>query len=98
MEWITPIRWAIGIAVLGFAVFVMIGNWLTLINLFNKKGSTSFIPLFGGCLAMVGILITPFPHKAYWFWTPLLLDWGCIPMWTWVGIAQLKKKKPTSEP
>ena len=97
MEWIMLIRWIGGGAVLAIGLFVIIGNWITLINLLSKKGSTSFIPLIGGCLAVIGILIAPFPNRFYWFWTPLLFDWGCIPMFAWIAVTRLAKKNEDSE-
>lgn len=97
-EWIVTARWIVGIAFLGAGCFIMIENWSMLINLFFKESRAPFVPLAGGCLAVIGILIAPFENQVYWFWTPLLLDWGCIPMWIWLGIAETKKHRKRQRP
>ena len=100
MEWLIPIRWLVGGPILAFGAFVSVGNWITLINVMITKGSTSFIPILGGSIAFIGLLIIPLPGRLPWVWVPFVADWGCIPMWTLVGIAALTgrlKRKDTSE-
>lgn len=100
-EWINTVRWVIGIAILGVGAYIIIENWSMAINLFFKESRAPFVPLAGSCLAVLGILIAPFENQIYWFWTPLLVDWGCIPMWIWLGMAErkrAKKHRPSKEP
>jgi len=92
MEWINTIRWVIGGFAIAFGAFVAIGNWTTLIRVIITKGSTSFIPLIGGCLAVFGLLVIPLPGRLPWVWIPLLADWGCVPMFTVMGATILHKK------
>jgi hypothetical protein len=100
MEWLIPIRWIVGGAALAIGAFASLGNLITLINVIVTKGSTSFIPFLGGTIGFLGLLVIPFPGRFPWLWVPLVVDFGCIPMWSLVGIAALTgrlKRKDSSE-
>jgi hypothetical protein len=88
-ETIEIIRWILGGGAVAFGAFVSIGNWITLIGAIVTKSSTSFIPLIGGVLAAIGVLILPIDGIWRWAWVPLFTDFGTVPLWTWAGIASL---------
>ncbi len=89
MEWLIPIRWLVGGAAILLGTLVAMRNWITLIRLCITKESTSFVPLVGGFLGALGLLIVPLPGRSGWIWLPLVGDWGCLPMWTWIGVTAL---------
>ncbi|MDA7521686.1 hypothetical protein N8606_01760 [Akkermansiaceae bacterium] len=91
-EIIEIIRWILGGAAVVFGAFVSVGNWITLIGVLVTKGSSSFVPLVGGVLAAIGLLILPIDCIWKWAWVPLVTDFGTIPLWTWAGIASLFNK------
>jgi len=97
MEWLTTIRWILGGAAMALGAFVALGNWLTLIKMVITEGSSSFIPILGGSLAFLGLLIIPVPGRFPWLWVPLVADWGCVPMWSFIGISLLKGGRRNEE-
>jgi hypothetical protein len=81
------IRWIIGGAAALVAIITVLGNfgiiarWL----LFRKTGS--LVPLLGGVLGSVALLILPAAATRRLWWGPFLLDPGC----SWLGVALLRK-------
>ena len=38
------------------------------------------LPLLGGLSGVIGLAILDWKLALYWFWVPLLLDWGSFPL------------------
>jgi hypothetical protein len=41
---------------------------------------SSLVPLFGGAAGAVAVLLLPYDSAHFWWWLPLLLDVGCVPL------------------
>ncbi len=67
-----------GLLVVG-AVLIL-GNWWIAASYFVWGKHDSLVPLIGGLLAFVGLLISPHPSIISLWWLPLLFDLGCVPM------------------
>lgn len=60
-----------------FIAYNAIIFWLTVIR---KEHASSVAPIFGGILVAAGIVILPASESWKWFWIPLLIDWGGLPL------------------
>lgn len=64
-----------------FGLWIMILNgcvcWLTFVR---RVRAPSWTPLLGGTSACIGLV---FIGIAQWCWLPFLIDWGCIPGFTY---------------
>ena len=45
----------------------------------RKRPAPSWIPLLGGSLGALGLIVAPVSGAAQFWWLPLLLDWGSAP-------------------
>lgn len=55
----------------------LIGTWLFYVK---KQKNGSMLPLLGGLSGVIGLAILDWKLALYWFWVPLLLDWGSFPL------------------
>ncbi len=62
-------------------LYAMTFNWgIVLGGFFLKKKMPSFVPFFGGITGAYALKFAPWDSvHAYW-WFPLLLDFGCVPL------------------
>jgi hypothetical protein len=44
-----------------------------------RKKAPSWIPLVGGLCGALSVIALPVPGVRYWWWVPLVLDWGSVP-------------------
>ena len=94
------IRWIIGVGMLGFGGFCALANSLIFVTLpFRKdqEGGVSFIPIVGGVLLCLGLLIIPISGTAEWCWAGLLVDFGCVPLFAWAGLDSLFRRRSKSQ-
>jgi hypothetical protein len=74
------ILWAI--ASLFFVLFIWLASmnasvfWATFVQ---KKKTSSWIPVIGGACGAISLAIVPVQGASWWWWLPLILDWGSIP-------------------
>jgi hypothetical protein len=85
--------WILGALFLSIAAFCIVGNVVVLIRYLLKRKRSSIVPLIGGLAGMLGMLIIPIRGSGKWFWLPLVLDYGAVPMvtgalWTLVRSCQ----------
>jgi hypothetical protein len=75
------ILWIISLVFMIIGIYISIMNWAVFFNnyLFRKKW-TSAIPLIGGLSAALGLICLPINGSWKYFWVPLLIDWGSIPV------------------
>ena len=97
-EAIDILRWIFGGAAVALGSLISLGNWVTLIGAIVTKTSSSFVPLIGGVLVAVGLVILPIEGLWKLAWIGLLADFGTVPLWTWAGISgffdKINNKKP----
>lgn len=74
------ISWAI--TILLFVVFLLLssGNGIVFWDAYvRRKKTASWIPIMGGACGTLSLTIMPIPGARWWWWLPLLLDWGSFP-------------------
>jgi hypothetical protein len=89
------LRWT-SAALLGvFAVCVIVGNAYIVLGEIISRGRrhSSWIPILGGACGTGAILLAPIDGLHWWWWVPLLVDWGCVPGHTHTLVYYLRKKK-----
>ena len=81
---------AVGGAMMAFNAVIF---WHTVIR---KDSAPSVAAIFGGVLAAAGMALLPVEGLWKWAWTPLLLDWGGLPILVAAWIDNRKQNKPSS--
>ena len=72
--------------------------WIAFLNVVNfgqgirGKKTGSSIPLIGGISGAIALSITPWPEANRWWWLPLLLDYGCVPLLTFTAVWILSRR------
>ena len=76
------------------SLWAILGNlWVAFGGLFKKrKQFQSFVPLIGGILGVVGVMLLPIPRWHIFWWLPLFIDLGCVPLLLAAAIEYLRKK------
>lgn len=75
--------WMIGaLCAVVFALLAFFNAW-TVANYFRTRKHVSAIPLVGGIAGAIALSILPVNHLASWWWLPLLLDYGSLPMFVY---------------
>lgn len=62
-----------------FGCYVSALNWYILLKRFGAAPAPSWIPLLGGAALMLSIYVEPSASFRRLWWTPLILDAGCVP-------------------
>lgn len=84
IQWI---RWFVSVPLLAlFACFAIMNASIIWEGSILKRKSASVGPFLGGLVGTVGLLVIPVPGAALWWWLPLLLDGGNLPL-MWYTIA-----------
>jgi len=65
-----------GIA-LALSGLVIVSNWALLVRALSRKRHESTVPLVGGLLGAVGLVVVPLDGFARFWWVPLLIDYRC---------------------
>ncbi len=63
--------------------FFITMNWVGIARWFFTNKHYSWVPLLGGVLASIGMATMPNPTMNSLWWTPLFIDWGCVPGFSW---------------
>jgi hypothetical protein len=72
-------RWVLALTAGLFGWWLIILNFAIVYAWFVRRQHSSWIPLVGGLLAMLGMGLCPVPHIQRLAWIPLLVDSGfCI--------------------
>jgi hypothetical protein len=71
--------WVGSVALLAIFFYAAIGQIVGILGARRGK-SFSLVPLIGGLAGMCGLLIIPYPPARVYWWLPLLLDIGCLPL------------------
>ena len=74
------VQWLLAAACSIIAGWILVLNW-TVFWRSKIKGvvAPSWIPLLGGVLGSIALLVAPLPAARHLAWAPLLLDWGSLP-------------------
>jgi hypothetical protein len=69
--------------VIALGMAVVATNWSIPIKYYTgrlKGRSASSIPVIGGLMLSVGLYLSGIEYLSKYFWVPLFLDIGCLPM------------------
>jgi hypothetical protein len=66
--------------------WVILENWWTGLVCFVKRESSTWIPILGGGLGAIGCFLSPYAVLNKLWWVPLLIDWGCVPGFSYSAI------------
>ena len=72
-------RWILGSLSLIAGAYVSGVNAYILLRYLRRSNAPSWIPLIGGILGAIGLLILPTPSLRAAWWIPFFLDWGSVP-------------------
>lgn len=74
------VRLIVAIALAAVSILIIAGNAVIILRgLTGRAKNESWVPILGGTLGVLALLIAPWPRlRDYWF-IPLLIDWGCVP-------------------
>jgi len=87
------IKWVLGGALFSVSLWITLLNGLVFWNgLIRKKETSSWIPLLGGLSGTFALFVIPNLGLCYLWWVPLLLDWGCMPGFTYQLLLSLRKQ------
>ncbi|MDO8341869.1 MAG: hypothetical protein Q7T48_01595 [Cellvibrio sp.] len=88
------LMWLISVPALLFFTLMFVTNWRIFYHNYIKKDSfTSVIPLVGGIAGAIGLWLLPVVDIDFrWLIIPLLIEWGCIPLFLVTGFSLLNRK------
>ena len=76
------LRWALGAVLALVFLFVAVGNAWTAMRFLIERKHSSAVPLIGGLCGVAACYLLPVPVVREWWWLPLLLDYGSVPVFT----------------
>lgn len=76
------------------SLWIIIGNlWIAFGGLFKKrKKFESLLPIVGGCAGVIGLWLLPLAQFHRFWWVPLVVDLGCVPLLISAIVDQLIKR------
>ncbi len=74
------LRWGAAVVLLSVFVIFAGGNIGIALRWYLWRQRASTAPLAGGVAGMLAFLVVPWPTAHWWWWLPLLLDIGCVPL------------------
>jgi len=84
--------WTISALLIALSLCAICGNlWIAFAWYLVKKRAT-MIPLVGGIVGTIGLLLLPVTGIRCFWWVPLMVDLGCVPMLAAVAFDQIKKR------
>jgi hypothetical protein len=74
------VKWVCAV-VLGLAFLLLAtANAWAVASYFRSKRHVSAVPVIGGICGSLALVIVPIDGQRVWWWLPLVLDYGCVPM------------------
>ncbi|MCE5306296.1 MAG: hypothetical protein LLG20_01515 [Acidobacteriales bacterium] len=83
------LRWVLGTVLAMVFLVVAAGNVWTVIGFLVKRERNSAVPLVGGLCGVAACFLLPVPLAGDWWWLPLLLDYGSVPVFSVSAILGL---------
>src|ERR1035437_4128318 len=74
------LRWVFGTVLAIVFLVVGFGNAWTVVRYVVKKRRSSAVPLVGGICGVAACFLLPVDTLRNWWWFPLLLDYGSVPV------------------
>jgi hypothetical protein len=73
------ILWVESLLFLACFVFAANLDWMTVWAAIFRGKHSSWIPLVGGLFGVAGVWLLPIAGSHFYWWLPLILDWGSLP-------------------
>lgn len=86
-------RWTALLLFASVSLTTLVSNWFVVLNWISGRKRASLIPLIGGFLGLVALLVSPNPVLRRWWWVGLVLDPGCLPMVLGAAWRELNGKR-----
>ena len=91
------LRWTVAAILLLVFLLISVGNVFSIIAYLWRKQHISAIPFIGGILGVCGFLAPPVGWLSHWWWLPLVIDYGSLPMmvvfFIWYAMRTIKVAK-----
>jgi len=78
----------LALLLIGYNAYIAVGGML------GRVRNKSWIPILGGLCGVGALLSAPVDGLGFYWWAPLLADWGCIPGFTHTLVAYLSRRRP----
>lgn len=85
------LTFAVTLLIIG-VFFISFNAMVFWIDIVCGRHAPAVAPIVGGIIASAGIVIMPLDNAWHWFWVPLLLDWGGIPLFLYGAFRFLMSK------
>ena len=84
--------WILSVGLGVLALYIIIGNLWIAIAWYSLKKRASMIPFIGGILGSISFFLLPITAVKSFWWIPLLVDLGCVPLFIGIITEEIKKK------
>ena len=85
--------WILGIIFGLGGVYVIIMNWLVFVNnAILRKPWVSAVPLIGGVMAAISMVLLPVESLWKWAWICVVVDWGSLPLIVWSIVGPRERR------
>ena len=87
-------RWIVSTVAIAIWLWLSYLNWVVFWkrHVLNAPAS-SWIPLLGGLVGAIGVVILPVVGSCAWAWVPFVFDWGSVPGISYSVFWHLKKRE-----
>ena len=73
-------RWTLTTILLLVFFLISVGNAFSAVAYLWQKRHISAVPFIGGIVGVCGFLIAPTGWLSHWWWLPLVVDYGSLPI------------------
>jgi hypothetical protein len=92
---IAVLRMALGATIGCLGIYIGALNWCVVILQATRRRAPSWVPLFGGALMTLGLLLVSQSWFHRGWWLPWLLDGGAVPGFAWTAAALVARRART---
>ncbi len=88
----------LAVSVLSGVAFLLAvgGNVHTILRYYLRGERGSLVPLVGGVFGSLALVAWPMERLWHWFWVPLVVDPGTLPMVLWAALSFFVRKHPNA--
>jgi hypothetical protein len=86
------VRWVCAGVLGAVAACAILGNWFIAFRNIRAKDGGSLVPIVGGLFGTASLLLVPGSPVGGWWWAPLVIDLGCVPVLLWATVWTLRSR------
>lgn len=68
-----------GIGFIVVGLFFVLMNWIVVVRRVLLGKHSSWVPVLGGFLTSIGIILLPYQDLRFYWWIPFIIDFGSLP-------------------